>query len=99
TRRIHMKPFLALALCLLVLSVAGCKAMLGINKVQGSGTAKTEKRDVARFTAIEANFHGVINVAAQAPASLSISGDDNIVSLITTEVKNGTLYIKSDKDY
>ncbi|HJQ24646.1 MAG TPA: head GIN domain-containing protein [Blastocatellia bacterium] len=94
-----MKPFLVLSLCLLVLSVAGCKSMLGINKVQGSGTAKTEKRDVARFTAIEVQCHGVVNVTAQAPASLSISGDDNIVPLITTEVRNGTLYIKSDKDY
>lgn len=94
-----MKPFLVLSLCALVFGAAGCKSMLGINKVQGSGTAKTEKRDVARFTAIEVSCHGNVNVTAQSAASLSVTGDDNIVPLITTEVKDDTLYIKSDKEY
>ncbi len=36
---------------------------------------------------------------SQEQESLKISGDDNIIPFITTEVKQGTLYIQSSKGY
>ncbi|MEN3335782.1 MAG: hypothetical protein V7641_5147 [Blastocatellia bacterium] len=94
-----MKQFLIALFFVLLLSLTGCTSMPGSNKVQGNGVAKTEKRDFPQFTSIEVNCPGVIHFTAQEQKSLQISGDDNIVPLITAEVKNNTLYIKSNKDY
>lgn len=83
----------------LVFTLAGCEFTLDKNKVKGSGQAKSETRQVTPFTAIEVKCYGTINVTAQAKPGLEISGDDNIVPLIKTEVRNDTLYVTADKDY
>src|ERR1700754_2748854 len=94
-----MKRSVAFCFVLLIFSLSACTAMPGSNKVNGSGMAKKEKRELAPFTAIEVNCAGTINLVAQERESVEIGGDDNIVPLIITEVKNNTLYIKSDKEY
>ena len=83
----------------LLFTLAGCEFTLDKDKVKGSGQAKNETRQVAPFTAIEVKCAGTINVTAQATSKLEISGDDNIVSLIKTEVRDNTLYITAEKDY
>jgi Putative auto-transporter adhesin, head GIN domain len=82
-----------------LLAMTSCQAMGNMDKVSGSGQAKTETRQLAPFTAIEMKCAGTINVVAQGAQKLEISGDDNIVPLITTEVRNNTLYIAATKDY
>jgi len=94
-----MKQLLIAGSLILLFSMTGCTSMPGINKVQGSGVVKTEKREIPQFTAVEVACVGVFNLTAQERKGLEISGDDNIVPLITTEVKNNTLYIKADKNY
>jgi Putative auto-transporter adhesin, head GIN domain len=94
-----MKQLLAACIFALLFCITGCTSMPGINKVKGSGVKKTEKRDVGQFASVEMDCPGVINLTAQERPGFEISGDDNIVPLITTEVKNNTLYIKSTKDY
>lgn len=94
-----MKKLSIPCLFLLLLGLAGCSALPGGNKVQGSGVAKTEKRNLAKFTSIEVECHANVNVVSQGQDSFEIGGDDNIVPLITTEVKNNTLYIKSSQSY
>jgi len=69
------------------------------SNVQGSGIAKTENRAVASFDSLDVNFAGAIAVRSQEQQSLEISGDDNIIPFITTEVKNGTLYVRATKGY
>lgn len=86
-------------LCLLLFSLSACTAMPGGNKIKGSGVVKKEKREIAPFTAVEVSCPGTFNLVAQERKGFEIGGDDNIVPLITTEVKNNTLYIKSDKEY
>ena len=83
----------------LLFTLAGCEFMPSRDKVGGSGRAKNETREVAPFTAIEVRCAGTVNVTAQGKPGLEISGDDNIVPLIKTEVRNNTLYITADKDY
>src|SRR5262245_8160137 len=83
----------------LVIILAGCSHIGTTDKVRGSGNVKTEKRSLTPFDSMELICHGSIQVQSQGQEGLEISGDDNILPLITTEVKNGTLYIRSSKDY
>jgi hypothetical protein len=83
----------------LVVGLAGCSFVNNTDRVKGSGVVKTEKRSLTAFNSIEVICHGSIKVDTQGQEGLEISGDDNIIPLITTEVNNGTLYIRSSKDY
>lgn len=67
--------------------------------VQGSGVRKTEKRDLPAFKSIETNGAFAIRVTCQQAASFEIEGDDNILPLITTEVRGGVLKIYNHKSY
>jgi hypothetical protein len=69
------------------------------NLVKGSGVSKTEKREVGAFDAIDASIIGEISVKCQDKQSIEIQGDDNILPLITMEVKNNTLRIKATQGY
>ncbi len=63
--------------------------------VKGSGNIKTETRDLPKFTKID--FGGAIemDVTVQKSQNVEIETDDNILPLITTEVKGDTLYISN----
>jgi len=67
-----------------------------INGVKGSGQEVTQTREIADFTALDVGgMYEVELVAGQSP-SLVISGDDNIVPLVSTTVHNGKLTITSE---
>lgn len=83
----------------LVTGLVGCNLIIVNPNLKGSGIVKTEKRSIASFDSIDANYVGSIQVRSQGQDSLEISGDDNIIPLITTDVKNGTLYIRPTKGY
>jgi hypothetical protein len=59
----------------------------------GSGRMATEARDVSGFDAVEFAFIGDLNISQGEAEGLMISGDDNILPLIKTEVNNGVLRI------
>jgi hypothetical protein len=82
----------------LIIGLTGC-VIINPSQVRGSGIAKTEKRTVPAFDSLDVNYAGAIEVRSQEQESLKISGDDNIIPFITTEVKQGTLYIQSSKGY
>jgi hypothetical protein len=82
----------------LVIGLTGC-VIINPSQVRGSGIAKTEKRTVPAFDSLDVNYAGSIEVRSQEQESVEISGDDNIIPFIKTEVKNGTLYIQSSKGY
>lgn len=81
----------------LVVAFAACRS-LG-KGVQGSGVRKTEKRDLRSFTSIQASGAYEMNVTCQQPASFEIEGDDNILPLIKTEVRDGVLHVHNEKSY
>jgi len=83
----------------LAIGLAGCNPMNNPSNIQGSGITKTEKRAAASFDSLDVNYAGSIEVRSQEQESLEISGDDNIIPVITTEVKNGTLYVRAIKGY
>lgn len=73
-----------------LLAVASTTACAGI---RGSGIKLTETRKIADFAQIEVGG-GVTLEVKQGPTSLTIEGDDNIVPLYSTEVREGRLVVR-----
>lgn len=66
--------------------------------INGSGTSKTEARPVGKFTAVNLSGVGAQVVIERAGTeSLEVTADDNLVSLFTSEVRDGTLYLSVEK--
>ena len=63
---------------------------------KGSGTVVTEPREVSGFDAIDLSGVGVLRITQGTAETLTIRTDDNILPLITTEVRDGTLHIGID---
>jgi hypothetical protein len=90
------KIAISLVFALIVLGLlSGCH----VGGVHGSGVRKTEKRELQPFTAIDTTGAFNVEVTSQKPASFEIEGDDNILPLIETEVRNGVLHVSSKKSY
>ncbi len=64
----------------------------------GSGVAKEEVRELPPFQTVE--LGGALNakiVIADAPQRVVVRGDDNLVPLVTTEVKGGRLLVRTTR--
>ena len=83
-------------LVILAAHFAGCH---GIKGVAGSGNRKTEKRSLGSFSSISTEGAFDIKVVCQKSQDVEIEGDDNILPLVTTEVSNNELRIKSLRHY
>lgn len=88
-----MKKIILLFLSLALVALGGCK----FDKVAGSGTTKTEKRNVPVFTAVDVSGAYEVQIVAQKEQSVEIEGDDNLLPLIKTEVKDGVLEVSNEK--
>lgn len=64
-------------------------------KVNGSGNVVTESREISGITSISLEGSANVNVQFGLNESLTITGEDNIISLIETNVKNHQLTIKT----
>lgn len=69
------------------------------HQVTGSGNRQTVKRDIRAFTSISTEGAFEIDIACQKEPGLELEGDDNILPLVSTEVSNNVLYIKSSRGY
>src|SRR5262249_55133991 len=97
---IYMKKPALVSVCFLgclILFASGCH--FNYHQVAGSGNRQTQKRDVAPFSSIASLGAFEITVVSQKPVSLEIEGDDNILPLISTEVSNNVLHIKTAQNY
>ena len=73
---------------------SGCMYMTGID---GNGKVKKETRNVSSFDAIK--IGGAFEVyLTQGNESLVVEADENLLDIITTEVRGGTLVISTDKN-
>jgi hypothetical protein len=86
-----MKPFLRVALLIIGLTLAGCNLITG---VEGSGKIVTEKRTVSGFDSISLSGSGQLEVDQNGEESLSITADDNLLPLLTSEVEGTRLVLK-----
>ena len=65
-------------------------------QVSGNGVAREETREVADFTGVEVGS-GLSAKVTVGPKSVRISGDENLVGLVRTEVDDSTLEISLEK--
>jgi hypothetical protein len=82
----------------LIFLFAGCHYQIH-DEIRGSGVRQKQKRDVAAFTSIAMDGAFDIDVVCQKPQSVEVEGDDNLLPLITTEISNNVLHIRSNRSY
>lgn len=80
-------PVILLGVALLLL--AAC----GVGLVIGSGNSRTEEREIAGVEGVALSFVGDLRITQGDEEKLVITADDNVMPLITTEVKDGVLTI------
>lgn len=67
-----------------------------LSGIQGSGTAKTETRNVSDFDKVEASGAINVEITIEKDFSVSVEADDNLLANIKTEVSGDTLKIFSE---
>lgn len=67
--------------------------------VPGSGDIRRERREVAAFDSISTEGAFQVEIVCQQPQSVEIEGDDNILSMVSTEVSNNVLHVKNTGSY
>ena len=90
------RKIFALLLVGVGLSLSACKFERGL---AGSGVRKTEQRDLKSFSAIDTTGAYTVDVTCQKPAGVEVEADDNILPLIKTEVRDGTLFVSNDQEF
>jgi hypothetical protein len=88
------KTILFLSLTMLVMS--GCHQF---GHATGSGTMKVEKRTVPSFNAVSISGAYEVEIVVQKEQSFEIEGDDNLLPLITTDVRGSVLDISNTKSF
>jgi len=77
---------------LVVFCAAGCTG------IKGSGKLKEETREVEAFTKVSAGGAFNLEIAVGKETSLQLSGDDNLLPLVKTEVVDGELRLTTKQN-
>jgi hypothetical protein len=100
--RQFMRWGVALAVVIGVASLAGCGlgALTG-GGITGSGNLKTEVRQVSNFSQVDFSAVGTLTIEQTGIEGLSITADDNILPILTSDVSNGVLHLgaKDNQNY
>jgi hypothetical protein len=89
-----------LVLLLIVPTLYGCSyARRMEGSVTGSGNRKTEIRQMGDFNAVEVTGAYDVKIVSGTKGDVQIETDDNVLPLITTEVKDGRLVISSNEQF
>lgn len=96
-KKISLAIFI-LALTIGLIFSASCSSVgiTTVTGIKGSGTSKTEQRNVTGFREVEAGGAVNLEVDAGKEFSLTVQGDDNLLQYIKTEVSGNTLKIHSE---
>ncbi len=70
---------------------------LKVGSEKGSGRMASEVRQLTDFHAIDVGGTFEVEIVAQRDFSVEVEADDNLLPLITTEVRRGVLRIKSER--
>ena len=99
-RKLAIVPMmLVLAACDWSACIGDCTSVEGDGpRIKGSGTLATEVRPVDKFTAIRlSDVGGELVIEQTGVESLTVTADDNLISLFTSEVKDGALQLSVAK--
>ncbi len=84
-------------LAMVAIVLSACNIITGaLGTVQGSGNLVAESRQVRNFDRLSLNGSGEVIITQSGEESLTVETDDNIMPYITTDVRDGTLYLGSD---
>ena len=94
-----LRPFVLLFV--LAFLAAGCGISVDWDgpAVAGSGVSTSETRSVAAFDEIDLSGDFDVVVEVGRTRSVVITGEDNLVPLVRTQVRNGTLHIDRERDF
>lgn len=70
---------------------------VGFGAEKGSGNVATEKREIGEFSRIDVSHVFQVEVTAQSGYAVEVEADDNLLPLIKTEIRGGTLHIDLDQ--
>jgi hypothetical protein len=87
-----IRPLRALLIIVAISAVGACNWFS--NKVQGSGRKVEDRRSVQDFTAVEVDGALEGQVVVGQPFSVVLAGDDNLLPLVSTEVRGGRLIVR-----
>ena len=96
TKTTKMKNVIALVL--IALFTVSVNAQWG-KKIKGNGKMVTIERSVGEYDAVAVAGWFDVNIVDGREGELSLSGEENLLEYIKTEVKNGKLTIKVKKGY
>jgi hypothetical protein len=89
-----------LVLLLVVPTLYGCLYTSRMEvSVSGSGNLKIETRQMGDFNAVEVTGAYDVTIVSGTKGDVQIISDDNILPLITTEVKDGRLVVTSNEKF
>jgi len=91
-----MKKLLGLIL-LTLLVTAGCHH--GFAEVKGSGKREVQKREIGPFTSISTEGAFNLEIVCGKDVSVEVEGDDNILPLVSSEVRGNVLRLSNAKSY
>ncbi|MBE0698736.1 MAG: DUF2807 domain-containing protein [Anaerolineaceae bacterium] len=91
------KMLFILTFIISALVIGACGINLNIDVEKGSGIIVTEERSVSDFDRLDLSGIGDVTLIQGDQESLKIEAEDNVIKHITSEVRNGTLYIAFDR--
>jgi hypothetical protein len=83
----------------LLSALVACKSTVTVGSgpaVEGNGVARTETRTVPGFDALEVDAPMNVEVSP-GPVSVTLTGDENLLPLVTTTVTGGKLVVRATK--
>jgi hypothetical protein len=66
--------------------------------VHGSGTSATQTRNLPPFTSVDLAGTSKVNIHVGSDQSVVVHADDNMIDLVTTEVRHGRLVVDNQPD-
>jgi hypothetical protein len=95
-----MKLFRLVFFLVLALAAASFQScLININGIKGSGVVTSVKRTVEPFTEIESSIGADIVLVKSSSNEILLEGEDNILPLIETSVRDKRLIIDTDKSF
>ncbi|BCR04724.1 hypothetical protein DESUT3_17930 [Desulfuromonas versatilis] len=69
------------------------------DRTHGSGVLETRRREVGDFVKLWLNIPAEVRIATGEKSDLTMTADDNLLAVISTEVREGTLIISAENDF
>ncbi len=82
-----------------ILAVIALTPISACSKITDSGVTVTETRELAEFDEVEFSIGGEFTITIDKRTPLTLRGDDNILPLIKTEVRNRRLVVSTDASF